>query len=53
MTCNIAAFSQNTVSVFRAGWMRELAPENLLSDLAGGCPWPDFLLGNVDLPQAC
>lgn len=52
MTRNIAAFSQKIISVLRVGWMRELEPESLLSDLVGGCPWPHFLLVNVDLSQA-
>lgn len=51
-TCNIAAFSQKTISVLRVGWMRELEPGSLLSDLVGGCPWPDCLLANIDLSQA-
>lgn len=51
-TCNKTAFSQKTISVLGAGWVRELELWSLLSGLAGGCPWPDFLLANVDLSWA-
>lgn len=51
-TCNTAAFSQKTISVLRASRVRELEPGSLLSGLVGGCPWPDFMLANVDLSQA-